>query len=123
MSSADSTLPPCEGDSCSASSELTVALIIVGLALFGVCCYIRARRAAIFGKTNVKGGKNYQPLSRSDFDSMVQGVFDDSDEDSLDGDLEMGNTDFNSRSGVTAVKTKLDFDGDFVDSDEEDYKV
>ena len=81
------------------------------------------RRAAIFGKTNVKGGKNYQPLSRSDFDSMVQGVFDDSDEDSLDGDLEMGNTDFNNRSGVTAVKTKLDFDGDFGDSDEEDYKV
>ena len=81
------------------------------------------RRAAIFGKTNVKGGKNYQPLSRSDFDSMVQGVFDDSDEDSLDGDLEMGNTDFNSRSGVTTVKTKLDFDGDFGDSDEEDYKV
>lgn len=48
---------------------------------------------------------------------MVQGVFDDSDEESLEGDLEMGGMDFNRRD-VKEVKTKLDFEGDFGEEDD-----
>ncbi|GMI09415.1 hypothetical protein TrLO_g6835 [Triparma laevis f. longispina] len=118
MSSTDDE-PPCTGDDCSGGSELTVALVICGLALLSICCYVRYKRASIFVKANGKfnKGKNYQPLSRRDFDSMVQGVFDDSDEESLEGDLEMGGMDFNRRD-VKEVKTKLDFEGDFGEEDD-----
>ena len=52
---------------------------------------------------------------------MVQGVFDDDDEDEEDGDLEMGAFgDGRMVDKKDTVKTKLDFDGDFDEGFDED---
>ena len=94
-----------------------IAIVLVVVLTLGICCYVRSRRESIFGKG--KNGKVYQPLSRSDFEDMVQGVFDDDDEEEdEEGDIELRGWGEESGKGKgldkrEAVKTKLDFDGDF----------
>mmetsp|Transcript_19613 Transcript_19613/g.39207 ORF Transcript_19613/g.39207 Transcript_19613/m.39207 type:complete len:120 (-) Transcript_19613:62-421(-) len=100
----------------SGSSEFVISLVLVSSIIVGICCYVRARRKAIFGPR--RNSKTYQPLSRSDFEDMVQGVFDEDDEDDEDGDLEMGafgEGRLGDNKDGNPVKTKLDFDGDFDD--------
>jgi len=106
------------------SAAITTTIIILVVLLLTIyvcyrCKYFQALYISLKGKKGVKKG-SYEALSRSDFEEMISGAFDDEDDD------DDSNDDFNSgfnmetmeegtgSSSQTAsssnnVKTKLDF--------------
>jgi hypothetical protein len=111
-------------------SQTKVALLTIFIVLLVCgCCFGLYHRRRLLAVCSKKKRKNlsYTNLSRNDFENMVNGVFEDGDEDLDEIDFEMSDLDLatrsassgslsiaTSRSGFAAkgseVKMRLDFD-------------